>query len=148
MECTVTCMVLNFEWCFKLLLSSLMQTYVFYEDFWWNVVFIDYLYFYYLCSVLSYVEMTHAAQIPRVQFKQGITKELFWKGFFYTFFWIYWIHDATFNGKMQWLFQYVKAISEFLWHVAKRHRFILAVPSVWGLWLSLAVRYMPCLTFC
>lgn len=33
MECTVTCMVLNFEWCFKLLLSSLMQMYVFYKDF-------------------------------------------------------------------------------------------------------------------
>lgn len=89
MECTVTCMVLNFEWCFKLLLSSLMQMYVFYKDFWCTVVFIDYLYFYYLCSVLSYVEkwneMTHAAQIPRVQFKQGITKELFWKVFFILF---------------------------------------------------------------
>lgn len=33
MECTVTRMVLNFEWCFKLLLSSLIQTYVFYIDF-------------------------------------------------------------------------------------------------------------------
>lgn len=92
--------------------------YVFYIDFWCTVVFIDDSYFYYLCSVLSYVEkwneITHAAQIPRVQFKQGITKELFWKGFFILFSDFIEFMMLYLMGKCSDYFQYVKAISEFL----------------------------------